>query len=122
MLNGIDGRIGYKDSIGCTGFSSPVVYDLNSDGMDEAIISINEFDCNKGFVTEAIEEIENKVIAINFSNRTLQIIDQSKGLKISFQHPWLGDMDANGYLDLVYCQYFSRGGLLVFPGYARKEN
>ena len=121
MLNGIDGSIGFKDSIGCTGFSSPVVYDLNSDGVDEAIISINEFDCNKGFVTEAIEEIENKVVAINFRDRTLQAIDQARGFKNIFSTPWLGDLDADGYLDLVYCQYFSRGGLLVFLGMRAKR-
>ncbi len=121
MFNGIDGSIGFKDSIGCTGFSSPVVYDLNSDGIDEAIISINEFDCNKGFVTEAIQEIENKVVAINFRDRTLQAIDQARGFKNIFSTPWLGDLDADGYLDLVYCQYFSRGGLLVFLGMRTKR-
>ena len=121
MLNGIDGNIGFRDSVGCTGFSSPVVYDLDGDGMDEAIMSINEFDCNKGFVTEAIEEIENKVIAINFSNRTKQIIDQSQGFKNIFSTPWLGDLDGNGYLDMVYCQYFSRGGLLAFLGMRTKR-
>ncbi len=31
MLNGKDGAVEYMDSIGCTGFSSPVVYDLNND-------------------------------------------------------------------------------------------
>jgi hypothetical protein len=46
MLNGKDGTIEYMDSIGCTGFSSPVVYDLNDDGRDEAIISVNDFDCS----------------------------------------------------------------------------
>jgi len=121
MFNGIDGSIGFKDSIGCTGFSSPVVYDLNNDGVDEAIISINEFDCNKGFVTEAILEIENKVVAINFRDRSLQPIDQSRGFKNIFSTPWLGDLDADGYLDLVYCQYFSRGGLLVFLGMRTKR-
>ena len=121
MLNGKDGSIGFRDSVGCTGFSSPVVYDLNNDGMDEAIISINEFDCNKGFVTEAIDKIENKVIAINFRNKTSQIIDQSQGFKNIFSTPWLGDLDRNGYLDVFYCQYFSRGGLLTFLGMRAKR-
>jgi outer membrane protein assembly factor BamB len=116
MLNGIDGRIGFIDSVGCTGFSSPVIYDLNKDGIDEAIISINEFDCNKGFVTEAIQEIENKVLVLNFKTGTAQTIDQAKGFKNIFSTPWLGDLDGNGYLDLIYCQYFSRGGLLAFLG------
>lgn len=121
LLNGLDGSIEFKDSIGCTGFSSPVVYDLDGDGRDEAIISINEFDCNQGFVTETIDEIENKLIALNFRDNTRQMIDQAKGFKNIFSTPWLGDLDGNGYVDLVYSQYFSRGGLLVFLGMRTKR-
>jgi hypothetical protein len=116
MLNGIDGEILFQDSVGCTGFSSPVVYDLDGDNFDEAIISVNEFDCNKGFVSQSILEIENKVIAINFRKGTRQIIDRAQGFKNIFSTPWLGDLDADGYLDLIYSQCFSRGGLLVFLG------
>lgn len=116
MLSGKNGNITYLDSIGCTGFSSPVVYDINNDGIDEAIISINEFDCALGFTDRTINEIENKLLAIDFKNQSYQIIDQSKEFKNIFSTPWLGDLDGNGYLDIVHCQYFSYGGLLTFLG------
>ncbi|MGC3944954.1 MAG: PQQ-binding-like beta-propeller repeat protein [Chryseolinea sp.] len=116
MLNGKNGEIDFRDSIGCTGFSSPVIYDLNNDGMDEAIISINDFDCNKGFVSEAIGEISNIVMAIDFRKRAWQKIDEERAFKNIFSTPWLGDLDGNGYLDLVYQKFYSRGGLLVFLG------
>lgn len=116
MLDGKDGRIAYMDSIGCTGFSSPVVYDLNNDGIDEAIISVNEFDCAHGFTDETLFEIENKLIAVDFKNNSIQTIDQMKAFKNIFSTPWLGDINNDGYLDIVHCQYYSRGGLLTFLG------
>lgn len=121
MLNGRDGHIEYTDSIGCTGFSSPVVYDLNNDGQDEAIISINNFDCSRGFTDQTLFEIENKLIAIDFRKKRIQTIDQMKEFKNIFSTPWLGDLDNDGYLDIVHCQYYSRSGLLVFLGMNTKR-
>ena len=116
MLDGNDGRIAYVDSIGCTGFSSPVVYDLNHDGLDEAIISINEFDCSLGFAGKSPRDIENKLIAIDFKKKSFNVIDQSKGFKNIFSTPWIGDIDDDGYLDIVHCQYFNQMDLLSFLG------
>jgi len=117
MLDGLNGKIAYIDSMGCTGFSSPVVYDLNRDGLDEAIISINEFDCLGGFVEKAPPDMENKLIAINFSGGSVHVIDQSSRFKNIFTTPWIGDLDQDGYLDIVHCQYFSpRMELVNFLG------
>jgi outer membrane protein assembly factor BamB len=116
MLDGSDGKIAYIDSIGCTGFSSPVVYDFDGDGMDEAIISVNEFDCALGFTGTSPGKMENKLIAIDFARRTVQTIDQSTGFKNIFSTPWLGDIDDDGYLDIVHCQYFHNSILTAFLG------
>lgn len=116
MLDGKDGNVAYLDSMGCTGFSSPVVYDVDGDGRDEAIISINEFDCTIGFSGQSPSEIENKLIAIDFGRRNVRTIDQQKGFKNIFSTPWIGDLDNDGYLDVVHCQYFHHGYLLNFLG------
>ena len=113
LLNGKDGSIAYRDSIGCTGFSSPVVYDLNGDGVDEAIISINEFDCSGGFTEVAPSAMENKLLVVNFQEGSVSPIDQMKGFKNIFSTPWIGDIDQDGYLDIVHCQYFSPSADLV---------
>jgi hypothetical protein len=116
MLNGKDGSIQYTDSIGCTGFSSPVVYDLNNDGRDEAIISVNDFDCSLGYASKSPEVVENRLIAIDFVNRSVNTIDQAKGFKNVFSTPWIGDIDNDGYLDIIYCQYYHYSDLLAFLG------
>lgn len=116
MINGKDGSIEYIDSMGCTGFSSPVVYDLNDDGRDEAIISINDFDCSLGYTSTAPRTMENKLIAINFADKSVSTIDQGRGFKNIFSTPWIGDLDNDGFLDVIYCQYFHHSQLLSFLG------
>jgi hypothetical protein len=117
MLNGLNGNIEYIDSIGCTGFSSPVVYDLNEDGRDEVIISINDFDCSRGYVDSLPLDIENRLIAIDFTRNRVSPIDQLARFKNIFTTPWIGDLDKDRYLDIVYCQYFSpNSNLLAFLG------
>ena len=117
MLDGKSGRIEYIDSLGCTGFSSPVAYDLNHDGIDEAIISINEYDCSIGYLENISGTIVNKVLAIDFNNHSEFIIDQQQGFKNIFTTPWIGDIDNDKYLDIVYCQYYSpNANILAFLG------
>ncbi len=116
MLDGKNGNIAYMDSIGCTGFSSPVVYDLNDDGRDEAIISINNFDCSLGYALKSPRIMENKLIAIDFANKSVDTLDKAQRFKNIFSTPWIGDMDNDGYLDIIYCQYFHHSDLVAFLG------
>lgn len=116
LLDGKDGHIAYQNAIGCSGFSSPVVYDLNGDGRDEVIISINEYDCSRNITDQSSFPIENKLLAIEFRNQKVNVIDQNKGFKNIFSTPWIGDLDGDGYLDIVHCQYYSHSDLLSFLG------
>jgi hypothetical protein len=116
MLNGKDGSVAYTDSIGCTGYSTPVVYDLTGDGRDEAIISVNNFDCSLGFASKSPRAMENKLIAIDFAKKSVDTIDQAKGFKNIFSTPWIGDLDNDGYLDIIYCQYYHYADLVAFLG------
>jgi outer membrane protein assembly factor BamB len=116
MLNGKNGNVEFTDSIGCTGFSTPVVYDLDDDGQDEALLSVNDFDCSVGYASKSPTVIMNRLIALDFARKNVRTIDQAKGFKNVFSTPWIGDLDNDGYLDIIYCQYFHHLDLLAFLG------
>jgi hypothetical protein len=114
LLDGKDGSIAYMDSVGCTGFSSPVVYDLNGDGRDEAIISINNFDCSLGYASKAPTSMENKLIAIDFAKKSVETIDKSTRFKNIFPlRSW--NLNNDGYR-YNHCQYFHYSDLVSFLG------
>lgn len=121
LLDGKDGKVVYTNTIGCTGFSSPVVYDLNNDGIDEVIISINEFDCDRKFDDRSSFKIINKLLAIDFKKKSVTTIDQTPGFKNIFSTPWIGDIDKDGYLDIVHFQYYNYSDLLSFLGMRAKR-
>lgn len=117
MLDGKTGKIGYTNTLGCTGFSSPVIYDLNDDGTDEAIISINEYDCELGFTSPEDIEVKTSLLALDFKSNRIQNIEELPLFKNIFSTPWIGDLDNDGYLDIIHCQYFSpNANLLAFLG------
>ncbi|CAN5725397.1 hypothetical protein BH24BAC1_BH24BAC1_39460 [soil metagenome] len=116
MLDGKDGKIAYQNELGCSGFSSPVAYDLNGDGREEVILSINEYDCSRDLADQSSFPIENKLLAIDFKKKSVSTIDQTPGFKNIFSTPWIGDLDGDGYLDLVHCQYYNHSDLLSFLG------
>ena len=116
LLNGKTGKLEFIDSIGCTGFSTPVAYDLTGDGRDEALISVNDFDCSLGYASQSPAMVKNRLLAIDFSKKALSTIDEATGYKNIFSTPWIGDLDSDGYLDIIYCQYFHHADLLSFLG------
>lgn len=117
MFDGKTGALAYQNELGCTGFSSPVVYDLNHDGRQDAIISINEYDCDRGYTSTKKLDIKNRLLVIDFAKKAIQDIDVTPKFKNIFTTPYLNDLDGDGYLDIVYGQYFSATpDLILFFG------
>lgn len=104
MLNGVTGELEYIDSIGCPGLSSAVVYDLNNDGIDEVVFSLNLFEC-KGYSDGAPEKMQSELMSINFKDKTKFPIELNDNSKNIFSTPLLADMDGDGYLDITHATY-----------------
>ncbi len=118
MLDGKSGAVEYQDSVGCFAISSPVVYDLDHDGLDEAIISTNQYDCNYTFSEDSLspETMSNQIVSIDFQKSKRSVIDETIGFKNLFSTPWIGDLDSDGYMDLIYCQFFNPNDIQRFMG------
>ena len=99
MANGATGKIEFLDSAGYYQTSTPVVVDLNNDNIHEALLSVNyhAYDDNgqrsNHNLLAIVDFVEKKMVELNVKN---------DGHNIS-STPWIGDLDQNGYLDIVYC-------------------
>ncbi len=123
VLDGKTGEINYQDTLGCYSLSSPVIYDLDRDGVDEAILSLNIYDCEMEFTEDVRSpaKIENQIVALDIKRNSQRPIDRNVGFRNIYSTPWLGDLDADGYLDIVYIQNFNPNDLTKFLGMSMKR-
>lgn len=99
MVNGLTGKVELVDSLGFYQTSTPVVADLDGDGRDEAILSVNIHSYDK----MNRQSLANILVSLDFKTREVNQIAEAKiGGNISTT-PWIGDLDGNGLLDIVYC-------------------
>jgi outer membrane protein assembly factor BamB len=99
MVNGATGEVALVDSLGSYQTSTPVVIDINGDGIDEALLNVNVE------MVDAINRVEfqNVMMLMDFKGgEVLQFGDGFAGSNIS-STPWIGDLDGDGMLDVVYC-------------------
>lgn len=119
MLDGKSGETVYQDSIGCIAFASPVAYDINRDGQDEVIFSTTEYDCSTGIsktTPTEIEGVSTRLLWLDFKTGNIKGIDKLARFKNVFSTPWIGDIDEDGWLDIVHCQYPVYGNMYEFTG------
>ncbi|MFN6039194.1 MAG: T9SS type A sorting domain-containing protein [Bacteroidota bacterium] len=92
MLDGSNGNLVFKDSIGSMHFVSGNAVDLNGDGRDEALISINN---NQGSFKHQIKSIDFQ------SNTVTNLTGNEAGCNIG-STPLITDLDNDQQLDIVY--------------------
>ena len=99
MVDGATGNIAFIDSLGFYQTSTPVVIDLDGNGRDEALLSIN---------VEVYDErnqrgLYNLIVSLDFATGEVKEFTPAlKGSNIS-STPWIGDVDGDGLLDIVHC-------------------
>jgi hypothetical protein len=112
MINGANGAIEYLDSLGYYQTSSPVAVDLTEDGIEEIIMSVDY----QIIDSIGIKDFYSTLYAIEFTQKeVLPIVDGLPGHNVS-STPWLGDMDKDGLLDIVYCHGTNSKKTYTFDG------
>ncbi len=113
LVDGKSGTLIFSDSIGFYQMSSAVLGDFNDDGYNDAMLSVNFFMPN---------ELGHKTI-----HNTLLIYDFQKGGKYAIvapqigssvsSTPWVGDMDQDGKMDIIYCQMTTPNKVYTYDGF-----
>ncbi|MDH4089382.1 MAG: VCBS repeat-containing protein [Cyclobacteriaceae bacterium] len=112
MVNGATGKVAYLDSLGSYQTSTPVVIDLNADGIDEAILNVNVV----SYDIFDVASFHNILVVMDFKeNQVVQLWDGHPGSNIS-STPWIGDLDSDGQLDIIYCHGRSTKKTYSFDG------
>ncbi len=97
----VDGRSGevlQEDTLGRFQYASPVVVDINKDGYDDVVLSVN-------YVEEKFETKVpyNRLVVFDFhQHQVFRLNEPQEGINVS-STPWVGDLDNDGWLDLIYC-------------------
>jgi hypothetical protein len=112
MVSGSNGQIQFRDSLGYYQTSSPVIFDFTEDGLDDVLLTVNIHSYN---------ELNQKLlyvilVVIDFSSgEVIRITEPVEGSNTS-STPWIGDMDRDGMLDIVYVHSASAHHANTFDG------
>ncbi|MBX2876628.1 MAG: PQQ-binding-like beta-propeller repeat protein [Saprospiraceae bacterium] len=98
MVDGKDGSIAFLDSLGYYQIATPVVLDWNGDGYDEVLMSVNFMEVNDLYQ----KNFFNLLALIDFQDGGVkQVGEIAQGTNKS-STPWVGDLDRDGFLDIIY--------------------
>ncbi len=112
MVDGKNGRVMLQDSLGFYQMTSPVAIDLDNDGLDEALIPMNY----QVFDSLGLKYFYNDLAVVEFSKKKVTKLNLNyKGNNIS-STPWVGDLDNNGFLDIIYVHGTNAKQTYTFDG------
>lgn len=117
MVDGRDGSIAFLDSLGYYQIATPVVIDWNGDGYDEVLMSVNFMEVNDLYQ----KNFFNLLALIDFQDGGVkQVGEVQKGTNKS-STPWAGDLDQDGFLDIIYCHGTNPNRANTFDGISIKR-
>ena len=123
MLDGKDGEVQWTDSSSCFSLTTPVAADLTGNGRHEILLSKNIYDCSIRFSPDTLAppEMANELVVVDFQTGATQVIDHTNRFMNIFSTPWVGDIDEDGYLDIIYPQYYNPTDIRRFLGMQMKR-
>jgi hypothetical protein len=113
MVDGRTGRIAFTDSLGLYQTASPVVLDYNGDGRDDVLLSVN-FEARNALQQKRFYTM---LVAVDFGiGGALQFGEPFNGSNLT-STPWVGDLDHDGLLDVLFCHTPDTLHTYVFNGF-----
>ena len=93
MINGETGAVEWQDTLGFLNFATANAIDTDQDGKDEVIVSLNYVGAS----------FSHELMLIDFNSaNTLTSITGVKPSTNLASTPWVGDLDNDGLLDIIY--------------------
>lgn len=114
LVDGKKGEILFIDSIGFYQMSSPLIADFNNDGHNDVMMNLNFFAPNEK--NEKI--IYNTLLVYDFHQRGKYTIGQRHIGSNVGATPWVGDLDDDGLLDVVYCHMTTPDKTYTYDGFS----
>jgi outer membrane protein assembly factor BamB len=113
MIDGESGKIKYKQNFGSFQSTSPLALDINGDGVDEIIICENK----SGTDRAGKKLFFNTIAVIDFAKkgRKTSLLPMLAGHNTS-STPWMGDLDNDNMLDIVFCHSNNMHHTYAFDG------
>ncbi len=112
LVDGSKGKVIFADSIGFYQMSSAVMGDFNADGFTDALINVNFFLPNE----KGEKTIHNTMLVYDFHHQTKFAIAQPMVGSNVASTPWVGDLDNDGFLDIIYCNMTTPDRVYTFDG------
>ena len=97
FLDGKNGAIIAKYNVGCAGFASSISLDIDKDNIEEVLLPVNEYNCRRNntlYTTTWLHLFE-----VDTAYQLTQTLIAGKNISST---PFIGDLDADNRIDLVY--------------------
>jgi outer membrane protein assembly factor BamB len=100
-VDGRNGQILYRDTIGTFQYASPVVMDVTQDGFDDILFALN-IPAEQKVLVGSFTYLENRIVVFDIKNRTQFTFDNPKlGTNLG-STPLLTDLDDDAKVDVIY--------------------
>lgn len=100
-LDGKDGSIILKDTLGNFQYASPLTFDFTEDGNDDVLVVVNNISNFKGAYT-TIKSYSNDLTVFDIQNGEKLLLHKTKTGSNLGSTPVLADLDNDSYLDIIY--------------------